>query len=112
MSVGPTGGAAASAAGSQLAQTKGTDVERAQQTANVKARQNKAAETAASAAGIGETDTDDDRANDRDADGRRLFEVTENAEQPVEPEAEETPSEAPQSRDPTGNRGGKIDLSG
>ncbi|MCA9099815.1 MAG: hypothetical protein R3C10_17145 [Pirellulales bacterium] len=112
MSVGPSSGPAASAAGSPLAQAKGNDVERSQQTAAAKARQLKASEAAENAAGIGETDTDDDRANDRDADGRRIFEVDEPTDNVGASDSEALAHEPPLSRDASGDRGGELDVSG
>ena len=67
MSVGPLGGIAGSVAGSPLAQSKGSDVERAQQDAANQTRRTKADQKAENAAGIGEADGEDHEAADRDA---------------------------------------------
>ena len=55
MSIGPTGGIAGSAAGSPLAQTSGSEVERAQQDAASQKRRIQMNQKAENAAGIGET---------------------------------------------------------
>ena len=52
MSVGPLGGLAGSAAGSPLAQTQGSDIEKAQQDVNAQQRQIQTEKKAESAAGI------------------------------------------------------------
>ena len=108
MSIGPTG-MIGSFAGSPLSQTKGTEAERAQQEASNQARQAQADRTAESAAGIRETEQDE-QAADRDADGRRLWGNTQQSE-----DAAQNPADAPDpkaSRDATGQRGTQIDLSG
>ncbi len=112
MSVGPMGGLAGSAAGSSLAQTKGSEVERAaQDTASQKRRIHTDAK-AESAAGIGETDGEDHESAERDADGRRIWEDQRRGE----PDAQDGGDlEAPptrQSRDATGTSGNQLDLTG
>jgi hypothetical protein len=112
MSVGPLGGAAGSAAGSPLAQTKSSDVERAQQDDTVQQRQIRSAEKAESASGIGETDGEDHDTAERDADGRRLWEgppAEAGAEASEEDPADEN---VPRSKDVTGQSGHMLDLSG
>ena len=74
MSVGPMGGVAGSVAGSPLAQTKGSEPERAQQEAVAQQRRAESDQKADSAAGIGETDGEDHETAERDADGRRPWE--------------------------------------
>ncbi len=107
MSMGPLGGIAASLAGSALAQTKGSDVERAQHETASQQREVKNDLRAENAAGIGETNGEDHETAERDADGRRPWE---------EPERRKPPSEAAGSprisRDATGNAGNLLDLSG
>jgi len=112
MSVGPLGGIGGSAAGSPLAQTKGSDVERAEQDASAQQRRVQLDQKADSAAGIGETDGEDHQTGERDADGRRLWEET---TQGRSAEEEANPADAPpsqQSRDATGQAGNLLDLSG
>ncbi len=108
MSVGPLGGLAASAAGSPLAQTKGSEVERAQQDAGAQERQIQSEVKAESAAGIGETDGEDHETAERDADGRRPWE-----RMPHRAKDEATAkAEPPRSKDLTGESGTQLDLSG
>ncbi len=80
------------------------------QAAAEQARAAEAGERAELAAGIGQT-SEDSEASDRDADGRRLW------ERPPEKkpaEGEPATAEAPPclSKDPTGARGGELDLVG
>ena len=63
------------AAGSQRAQTTGSDVERTQHDATDRERQIDSDLQADAAAGIAEPDGKDLEANDRDADGRRPWET-------------------------------------
>ena len=106
MSVGPTG-MAGGVAGSPLAQSHGSEVNRAQQETADHARQTQAAEKAENAAGVGQTEQDE-QASDRDADGRRLWEeIPGSAEK-----QEESASSQHVSRDPTGQLGGTVDLDG
>lgn len=109
MSVGPTG-MAGSAAGSPLAQRSGSDVNRAQQETADQTRQSQAAEKAEKAAGVGETEQDE-QASDRDADGRRLWEETAE-EQPHEQDDASDDASGQAGRDPTGRIGGTLDLNG
>lgn len=110
MSVGPMG-MAGSAAGSPLAQRSGSEVNRAQQETADQTRQTQAAEKAEKAAGVGETEQDQET-SDRDADGRRLWE--EAPEESAREEEEEKEENASQhaGRDPTGQIGGTLDLNG
>jgi len=99
-----------SAAGTSLAQVKGSDVERIQQDATAHQRHVASGEKAESAAGIAATD-EDSQAEDRDADGRRLWEET--AKAGSTHEAVDTASDpAPKSKDPSGQSGNQLDLSG
>ncbi len=112
MSVGPLGGLAASAAGSPLAQTHGSEVDRARQDAVVQQRKVRTDQKAEDAAGIGETDGDDHETEDRDADGRRPWEAS-----PASHEDETDPgtpdsSAGPRGKDPSKQSGNLLDLSG
>ena len=108
MSMGPLG-SVGGVAGSQLPQAKGTDADlAAKETADQK-RANESGARASSAEGIGET-SEQQETGDRDADGRRIWEVTESAEA-AEDESEPSQEAAP-SRDATGQRGNRLDLSG
>lgn len=109
MSVGPLG-MIGSAAGSPLSQTKGSDAEKAQHDAASQTRQSASANKAEMAAGIGQTEHDE-QASDRDADGRRVWEIGPQQEQE---EGGDGQSEggASKSKDPTGQSGNQLDLSG
>jgi type II secretory pathway pseudopilin PulG len=96
-----------SLAGTPLAQTKGAEIERAQQEAAAQERQAISDQRADSASGIGETDGEDHETNQRDADGRRLWERQAAARRQQEP-----PSEPPRSKDASGQSGNLLDLSG
>src|SRR5258707_9603079 len=80
------------AAGTPLAQAKGSDSDRVEQ--ETSAAQNKfhSELKAEEAAGIGQTDGEDHETEDRDADGRRLWEV---APKPPEDAAANEPSGDP-----------------
>lgn len=112
MSVGPLGGVAGSLAGSPLAQTKGSEPERAHQEGVTQQRRVDSDQKAESAAGIGETDGEDHETAERDANGRRPWEPppeVKNAEQAKE---QSDPSPQRQSKDATGQSGNLLDLSG
>jgi len=114
MSLGPLGGIASSAAGSPLAQTKGSDVERAEQDAANSARRTHADQKAENAAGIGEADGEDHETAERDADGRRLWEAppeaqADDADHADEPHAADDPA---RSQDASGQCGNLLDLTG
>jgi len=110
MSIGPTAGIAASAAGSPLAQTQGSEKERASQDAAAGQRRVAFGEKADAAAGIGETDGEDHATGERDADGRRLWEAPPEAD--GEQADEETTTEDRKSLDASGDSGALLDLSG
>lgn len=100
-----------SMAGTPLSQTKGGELDKAHQQNAEQSRQTEAERKAESAAGIGQTEQDE-QASQRDADGRRLWE--EPAKSPSDPE-EESPSDTspqPGARDPSGTRGTQLDLEG
>lgn len=108
MSIGPLAGQiAASAAGSPLAQTKGGEVERAQHETMTQQRTVESSMKAEAASGIGETDSDNNMPNERDADGRRFWErILKDGRK----RGEQEPQQAP--KDPTGQTGSQLDLSG
>ncbi len=111
MSVGPLSGLASSAAATPLAQRHGSDVERAGQDAGSQQRKIQNDQKAEDAAGIGQTDGEDHETEDRDADGRRLWEESPH---PPEDENGDTTTDAPPTRvkDPHGESGNLLDLSG
>ncbi len=112
MSVGPLGGIPASAAGSPLAQTQGAEADRTSEQDRAQQRRVRADQRAEDAAGVGQTDGEDHETAERDADGRRLW------EEPPEPQAAEEPAASSertdrrQSKDPTGQCGNLLDLTG
>jgi hypothetical protein len=109
MSIGFVGGIAGAAAGAPLAQVKGTESERAQQAAATQAFHVEGEQKAETAAGIGETDGQEHQTAERDADGRRPWTIT-------PPKAKAAPTDdqdqPPQSKDPPGQSGSLLDLSG
>ncbi|MHB8899431.1 MAG: hypothetical protein ACYC6Y_11840 [Thermoguttaceae bacterium] len=110
MSVGSLGGLAASVAGAPLAQSKGSDVDRAGQDSAAQQRRVQASEKAESAAGIGQTDGEDHATGERDADGRRLWE--QGPGPPRDDPGEGGDPGRQGSKDPTGQSGSLLDLSG
>ncbi len=107
-SVGPLGGVNVSAAGTPLAQTKSSDVERAGQDVGAQHRTAVYEKKAEAAAGIGETDGEDHQTDERDADGRRPWEFA-----AKNPNSVDDPSkQPPKSRDTTGESGNLLDLTG
>jgi hypothetical protein len=107
MSIGPMP-SLVNVAGVPLAQSKGADVERVQQDVAAQQRQTASSVKAENAAGIAAAD-EDHQAEDRDADGRRLWEEMGPAKHPT---AESEPSEpSPLSRDASGQSGNLLDLS-
>lgn len=112
MSVGPMGGIAASAAGSPLAQTKGSESQRAQQDAGSQQRRIESDKKAESAAGIGETNGEDHQTEQRDADGRRLWEHSGEEKAEETAEADAGPPQQQRSKDASGESGNLLDLSG
>jgi hypothetical protein len=107
MSVGPLTGLIGSLAGTPLAQTKGTEVERAQQDAAAQERRAVNDQKADNASGIGQADGQDHETAERDADGRRLWE----RQTAGHPRHEPTP-DPPLSKDASGQSGNLLDLSG
>ena len=109
MSVGPTSGIIGSAAGAPLAQTKGNETTRASQQSSSQQTQLQNEKAAAETAGIGATQ-EDQGASERDADGRRIWELP-----PEEERSDAKPDEAATERhvaDPKGQAGKQIDLLG
>jgi hypothetical protein len=97
---------AASTAGTPLAQTKGSALERAQEEVGAQRRQVYHEKKAAAAAGVGEPDGDNHETTDRDADGRRPWEdLPENQTPPAA-------TDARQSKDPSHQSGNLLDLTG
>ena len=102
-------GIAASVAGASLAQIKGSELDRSHLDAVNQQRQAVNDAKAEAAAGIGATD-EDQSAQDRDADGRKLWESTAEGQSRTAGVADEL--SARQSKDASGNRGTQLDLTG
>ncbi len=110
MSIGASAGLAGSVAATPLAKASSSESDRAGQEVAAQQRRTASEKKAESAAGIGETDGEDHQAEDRDADGRRLWEKTpQGSGQPHGDGAEETP---PRVKDVSGQSGNLLDLSG
>jgi len=110
MTMAPLGGLIGSAAGAPLSQTAGSEAERAQKESLAQHRQITAQQQAELAAGIGQTQQDQE-SSERDADGRRLWEAP---AKPSKETSDDGPNETPprQSKDATGQSGTQLDLTG
>lgn len=111
MNAGPMSGIVGSAAGAPLSQTAGSETERAQKETSAARRQADGDAKADKAAGIGETEQNQG-ASDRDADGRRLWEPGAKEEQEAAVPDTATTEPPQPAKDPTGNRGISLDLTG
>ncbi len=103
----PTSGIVSSAAGVPLSQTKGSETEKSQKDSSASERRVESEKKATESAGIGQTE-EDQGASERDADGRRLWEP----DQQKENEAEQDSLPPRQAKDPEGNSGNSLDLTG
>jgi hypothetical protein len=110
MSVGSLGGLIGSAAGVPLSQTGGSETERTGRDSAAQERSTDGAARSEKAAGIGTTEQDQE-AQERDADGRRLWEAPPDANE-KENKDELVVEGEHQSRDPTGQCGTHLDLTG
>jgi len=112
MTMAPLGGIVSSAAGAPLSQTTGSEAERVQKDGLAQSRQLDANGQAERAAGIGQTEQDQ-QSSERDADGRRLWEAPAKAAKDADAAKEET-AEAilRQSKDASGQSGTQLDLTG
>lgn len=99
------------AAGAPLAQTKGAELDRAQQETAQQQRQVQTDAKAEMAAGIGTTEEQQGADADRDADGRRAWEAPLAGKGKPKQDASAPPPQR-QSRDPSGQSGTQLDLSG
>ena len=101
-----------SAAGSPLAQSKGSDLDKAAQDTAHQARRTESQQQAEKAAGIGETEQDE-QTSERDADGRRIWELGGEEESHGDDSSTAADDDSqPRSKDPSGQRGSQFDLSG
>ncbi len=112
MNVGAMGGVLGSAAGAPLSKTAGSETERAQKDASARQREVDSDQKAEKASGIGQTEGDQGP-SERDADGRRFWEAPQDKEKEAV-EGQSTAEDEPQrqAKDPTGNSGNSLDLTG
>jgi hypothetical protein len=99
----------ASVAAAPLAQSRGSEIERTQQETVAQERKLESVAEAEAAEGIGVTQ-EEQAAGDRDADGRRPWEIHETPDLPND-EADD-PTSPHQAKDPTGQTGSQLDLCG
>ena len=104
MSIGPLG-IAAGVVGTPLAQTAGSEVERAHGEVGAQRRQVYYEGKAEAAAGVGQPDGEDHETDERGPDGRRPWE---DRRQP----RRDAPQDVPQSADPSRQSGNLLDLDG
>ncbi len=109
MSVGPLG-VFGSVAASPLAQ-RASDADRVQHDTAREQAESKNDLKAERAAGIDETDGQEHSPNERDADGRRPWEIAARDKKPVATDEAASPPNR-QSRDITGTTGTQLDLTG
>jgi hypothetical protein len=109
MNIGATTGAFGSAAGAPLAQTAGAETERSQKDSAVRERRADAQGKSERAAGIGTTEQDQGT-EERDADGRRMWEETGKKKDAAAEAGVGEPER--QAKDPTGQSGNALDLTG
>lgn len=109
MSIGPLG-IVGSLAGTQLAQ-KAPEADKVHKEGTDRARQTEAEVRAESAAGIGQTE-EESQASERDADGRRLWERRLPKTDPESATAAEPDNPDIAAKDPSGDRGSLLDISG
>ena len=111
MTVGPVGGITGSAAGVPLSQTAGSETERVTKDVSAGERVAEGRDKSEKASGIGQTEQDQ-KASERDADGRRLWETLPGGKDEEKDRAQETGSSPRKSKDPAGNSGNALDLTG
>src|SRR5688572_2062114 len=104
-------GTIGSVATGQLQQARAVEAERATQDVANQARQADSNQRAVDAAGIGQTEQEGE-ASDRDADGRRLWERSGKPKPNSKSNSPEENCPATQSKDPSGEAGNQLDLSG
>lgn len=109
MSIGSLG-IIGSLAGTPLAQ-KAPEADKTQKDATDRARQSDAEARAESAAGIGQTE-EESQASERDADGRRLWERTQRQTADQSAPAAAAEDSGASAKDPSGDRGSVLDISG
>jgi hypothetical protein len=110
MNIGATTGALGSAAGAPLSQTAGSETERTQKESAARERQIDGQSKSERASGIGQTH-EDSESNERDADGRRLWEAQDKKRKTLAAEQAQAELER-KAKDPSGVAGNKLDLTG
>jgi len=110
MSIGPMGASIASSLAASNQAQRNADVTDSQQATSHQSRSIDAVAEAEKAAGIGDPD-ESQKASDRDADGRRLWERQESAKSDDDETAEDSTYHR-DTEDPTGIKGREIDLDG
>jgi hypothetical protein len=111
MTMAPLGGIVSSAAGAPLSQTTGSEAERLQKDNLAQTRQLDANGQAERAAGIGQTEQDQ-QSSERDADGRRLWEAPAKPATDADAKVETAETILRQSKDASGQSGTQLDLTG
>lgn len=111
MNVASLGGMVGSAAGAPLSQTAGSETERTARDGAAQQRQVNADQKAELAAGIGQTEADE-QSSERDADGRRPWEAAAKKGTAADQEIAPPGAAARQSKDATGQCGNQLDLTG
>lgn len=111
MSIGPMG-FVSSVAGSSLAQTKGSELERTGMEVAGHERQQDVGRKAENAQGIGATDGEEHQTAERDADGRRLWEAPLGEKKSAAGELASPQADEHRAKDPSGESGGQLDLLG
>ncbi len=109
MSIGPMSSIAGSVAGTSLAQTRGSEIDRAQQESTAREILARTEEKAELAAGVGQTDGENHQTAERDADGRRLWAFS---RRHGESDVGHEEAGEPHVQDPTGQSGSLLDMSG
>jgi hypothetical protein len=107
----PLGGLLGSTAGAPLSQAAGSETERLQKDSLAQNRQVESNQKAERAAGIGQTEQDQE-SSERDADGRRLWEAPLDGSNAKAEKQAELAASARQSKDATGQSGTQLDLTG
>ena len=109
MNIASTTGAIASAAASTLSQSAGAETERSAKDSASRERTAASEALSEKASGIGQTQ-EDGGTTDRDADGRRAWEI--DARKKKQAAAAEQEHHDRRAKDPTGVSGASLDLSG
>src|SRR4051812_38045057 len=104
-------GMASMAAATPLAQSRGSETDRIRQETVVHERAVESAAEAESAEGIGTTN-EEQATSDRDADGRRPWEIDPRQKRSSDQHSGDSREPLHRAKDPTGQSGSQLDLSG